>query len=271
MADDIFNLENVHYSYLKKFPALNGISIKVSKGARLAILGANGSGKSTLLQMLDGLVFPDKGKITGFGKELNEEAFCNDDFSRMFRKKVGFVFQNPDIQLFCPTVKDDILFGPLHLGGDRPSVMKKYEEVVNVLGINDLVDRAPYHLSIGEKRKVAIATVLAMDTEVILLDEPTAGLDPKTVRIIVDIILEEQKNGKTVITATHDLHVAEELADEAIILGKDKKIVHSGKIGEILPDMELLNSTNLIHVHRHKHDGDLHMHPHQHLHFHRHS
>lgn len=265
MAEQIFKLKDVHFSYLKKYPAICGIDMDIFGGQKIAILGANGSGKSTLLQLLDGLVFPDKGSICAFGRSLDDSIFNDADFSRSFRSKIGLVFQNPDTQLFCPTVRDDILFGPLQLGMDKAKMKQLTEQIISSLGIGDLLDRAPHQLSVGEKRKVSIASTLAIDPEVLLLDEPTAGLDPQTARHIMDIIIQANESGKTVITATHDLHIVEEIADTAYVLSRSKTIVWHGAVEELLADTELLQSNNLMHIHKHRHKDAVHIHPHQHI------
>jgi len=270
MGELIFKLDSVYFSYLNKFPALRGINMEIRKGEKLAILGANGSGKSTLLQLLDALIFPDKGSLSAFSRPLLETNFNDPEFCRMFRSSVGLVFQNPDIQLFCSTVKDDIYFGPLQLGIEKNEAKKRVEKVTEDLGIGDLLERSPHQLSVGEKRKVSIATVLVIEPEVILLDEPTAGLDPQTSRHIIDIIIEANERGKTIITATHDLHIVEEIADTAYILNRQKQIAKSGPAAQLLSDAELLREHNLTHIHKHRHNGQVHIHPHQHLDHHSH-
>lgn len=264
MTDNIFNLNNIFYSYLGRFPALNGVNLDIARGERVTIIGANGCGKSTLLQMLDGLIFPDSGRIEAFGSELSEKAFNDEKFSLEFRKKVGLVFQDPNIQLFCPTVKEDIMFGPLNLGMGKAEISERFEKLVTIIGIKDLLDRAPHQLSVGERRKVAIATTLIMDPEVIILDEPTAGLDPSTMRHIIDLIMSEHANGKTIVTSTHDLHLVEELAGIVYVFSRDKKIVAFGKPDDILQNEALLQENNLAHIHGHTHRGKVHVHPHVH-------
>jgi cobalt/nickel transport system ATP-binding protein len=262
MSENIFELKEVKYSYLSRFPALCGIDLQISKGEKIAIIGANGTGKSTLLQLLDGLIFPDQGSIKAFGVELSEKVLEDEAFSLKFRKKVGFVFQNPEVQLFCPSVKEDIIFGPLQLGVRETQIQTRLAAIATDLDIKDLLERAPHHLSIGEKRKVAIASVLAIEPEVIILDEPTAGLDPKTSRHIIDIILRANKNGKTIIISTHDLHIVEEIADKVYVFSHEKKIVKSGTPGEILEDAALLQANNLVHIHAHQHNNITHTHQH---------
>jgi cobalt/nickel transport system ATP-binding protein len=237
----------------------------VEEGHKIAVIGANGSGKSTLLHLLDGLFFADKGSVKFMGKDFAEKDFRDEAFSRNFRRTVGLVFQNPDVQLFCPTVKDDIVFGPLHLGMGKAQISQRLEELVVRLEIKDLLERSPHQLSIGEKRKVAIASSLIIDPAILLLDEPTAGLDPATTRHIIDLLNEAHQAGKTIITSTHDLHVVEEIADSIYVFNHDKKIIRSGPADAILNDMELLQQNNLVHVHKHRHKDKMHVHPHIHL------
>jgi len=265
MENVIFELKDVHFSYLSKFPALCGIDITIRQGEKIAIIGANGCGKSTLLNMFDGLIFPSKGTIKAFGKELKENDFNDEDFSIDFRKKVGLVFQNPDVQLFCPTVKEDITFGPLQLGVEKREIEKRLEGILSILDIKRLLDRSPHQLSVGEKRKVAIASTLMINPDILLLDEPTAGLDPLTTRHIIDLLIQANEAGKTIITSTHDLHIVEEISDTVYVFSQDKKIVKSGQPDLILKDMDLLQANNLVHIHAHRHKERIHVHPHVHL------
>lgn len=262
MNEIVFELKDVHFSYLGKFPALCGVNITIEKGYKIAIIGANGSGKSTLLHLLDGLIFPDKGEIKFFGKELTERSFRDENFTKTFRRTVGLVFQNPEVQLFCPTVKDDIVFGPLQLGVEKTEIRKRLDELVNLLDIADLLNRAPHQLSIGEKRKVAIASVLMINPDVLLLDEPSSGLDPLTTRQILDLLIQLNKDGKTIITATQDLHIVEEISDTVYVFSREKKIIKFGQPSEILSDEQLLHEHNLIHIHGHMHKGKIHIHQH---------
>lgn len=264
MSGTLFEVKDVSYSYLGKFPALNKVSLSIHKGEKVAVIGANGSGKSTLLHLLDGLVFPERGTVEAFGRPLTESALRDDGFSREFRSRVGFVFQNPDVQLFCPTVREDIVFGPLQMGIGKDEIARRMEKVVDILVIGHLIDRSPHQLSIGEKRKVAIASTLMVDPEVLILDEPTAGLDPHTVRHIMDLLVEANAAGKTVVTTTHDLHIVEELADTVFVFGQDKSIVGAGATRDILKDCSLLEEHNLMHVHSHRHQGVVHVHHHCH-------
>jgi cobalt/nickel transport system ATP-binding protein len=263
MMNTVFELQGIHYSYLGRYPALRDIDLTIRQGEKVAIIGANGTGKSTLLTLLDGLIFPNQGQIRVFGEPLNENVLLDENIAHRFRKRIGLVFQNADIQLFCPSVREDIAFGPLQLGVDEAEVNKRISEVAQVLNIMHLLDRVPHQLSIGEKRRVAIASVLAIDPDVYLFDEPTAGLDPLTVRHVVDFIVSANQRGKTIITATHDLHIVGEIADTVYVFGKDNRIVREGSPEVVLSDRLFLEKNNLIHIHRHKHDGKEHAHNHQ--------
>lgn len=264
MDNRMFQLKDVHFSYLKKFPALCGIDLQINRGEMICVIGANGSGKSTLLQLLDGLIFPDQGTIEFSGRQLRESDFNQDAFARGFRRKVGLVFQNPDVQLFCPTVKEDIIFGPLQLGMDKDLIEKRLRELLGLLEIGHLLDRSPHQLSVGEKRKVAIASTLIIDPEVLILDEPTAGLDPATTRHIIDLLIRANESGKTIVTSTHDLHIVEEISDTVYVFSQKKKIVSFGSPGDLLRNEQMLRDHNLIHIHTHRHKDKVHAHPHLH-------
>jgi cobalt/nickel transport system ATP-binding protein len=270
MGQPAFSLTNVHYAYPGDITALAGVTLDIGVGERVAVIGANGTGKSTLLTLLDALIFATEGSVRAFGEEISERSMKSAAAQLEFRRRVGFVFQNPDVQLFCPTVREDIAFGPLQMGVDHAVIRKKLDFVVDTMRIPHLLERSPHQLSIGEKKKAAIASVLVMEPEVLLLDEPTAGLDPQTMRDIIEVLDNAHKAGKTVIMATHDLHIVEEIADAVHVFGKEKTVIRSGTAEEILTDAEFLQANNLVHIHVHRHFGVKHMHPHDHLHQHSH-
>lgn len=245
----LFECENVHFAYQGRFPALAGVDLSIAPGERVALVGANGSGKSTLLSILDALAFPNQGQVRFDGRALTESAFDDEEFAVAFRRRVGMVFQNPDAQLFCPTVREDIAFGPLQLGVDPVAVTKRIDALTQELHLTPLLDRPPHMLSVGEKRKVCLATVLAIDPEVLLLDEPTAGLDPRTTTDLVERLHEASHSGKTIILATHDLHILPELADTVHVFGQDRRLAASGSTAEILANRALIEANNLVHVH----------------------
>jgi len=264
----IFELMEVSYSYLDSIPALREVSLTITAGGRVAILGANGSGKSTLLKLLDGLYFPTAGEVRAFGMPLTEKVLRDEAYA--FRRRVGLVFQDPDVQLFSPTVWDEVAFAPLQLGLPREEVVARVEGALEALGIEGLRDRAPYNLSEGEKKKVALASILSLDPEVWLLDEPTANLDPRTRGWAIDFLLSLAERGKTLVVATHDLEIADIVAQQVYVLGEDHRLTAEGPPQEVLADDELLLRTNLIHQHRHLHAGVEHRHPHRHWATHRH-
>ncbi len=266
MSKAIFELKDVHFSYLGKFPALCGINIDICAGESIAVIGANGSGKSTLLHLLDGLIFPTKGNIKAFDRRLQEDVFNDAEFSRFFRSRVGLVFQSYDAQLFCPTVKEDIVFGPLQFGMGKQEIKAKLESIAAQLKINHLLERPPHQLSIGEKHRVALASVLVYSPEVLLLDEPTAGLDPRTIRELIGLLLDYHSTGKTIIMATHDLHIVEELSDTVYVFSEEKTVAGVGPTQSILSDKALLERYNLLHIHAHRHKDAVHTHVHLHQH-----
>lgn len=266
---EVYCLDRVNYSYTGSLQVLKDLSLQFSSGERTVILGANGSGKSTLLLLLNGLVFAQSGHITAFGKPLLERTFEEAAFGRDFRKKVAFVFQNPDVQLFSSTVYEDVAFGPLQLGLSPHRVRETVDHLLETLRITDLRDRPPYTLSDGQKKKVAIATSLATDPEVLLLDEPTNGLDPRTQVWLIELLYDLHAQGKTIITATHDLSIVGDIADRAVVFSEEHCVAADGSLRGILSNEELLLSVNLIHEHAHMHGGIRHMHRHGHFgHFH---
>lgn len=266
----IFKLHQVEFSYVNDRPALKAIDVEVRQGEAVAILGSNGCGKSTLLSIMDGLLFPTGGIVEAYGTQLSEDQLSFEEFARFFRSRVAFVFQNPDVQLFCPTVLEEVSFGPLQLDLPKEEVRRRSHEVLTLLGIEHLADRAPFNLSGGEKKKVAIASVLSMNPEVLLLDEPGNGLDPRTQAWLIEFLQRLKEAGKTIVTATHDLSIVDEIAERILILDEDHRLAADGPGPEILRDQELLLKANLIHEHYHHHNGVLHRHLHSHVIGHRH-
>jgi len=265
MDEKVFEVKNVDYSCLGKFPALSGVNLEIRARERISVLGANGSGKSSLLHMLNGLIFPQQGEVRFMGRLLSEDVFRNEEFNSFFRKTVGFVFQNSDIQLFSPTVRDEIAFGPVQLGLSMEEMEERVNDLLDMLNIRNLSDRPPYQLSGGEKKKVAIASILAVNPDVLLLDEPTNGLDPKTQSWLLDLLEELHRVGKTLVTATHDLSIVERISDRTVVLGEDHTVAAARKTREILSDTPLLLNVNLIHEHLHCHNGMVHVHEHGHF------
>jgi cobalt/nickel transport system ATP-binding protein len=263
----MFQVDQVTFRY-GSVVALNKVSLDIREGRRSALLGANGSGKSTLLRMLDGLCFPDSGAISFRGDKIDPLTLEDDKFAQAFRRRVGLVFQNPDVQLFNPTVFDEVAFGPLQMRWSKNDIRDRVESTLETLEITHLKDRPPHRLSGGEKKRVAIASVLVLDPEVLLLDEPTAALDPRSQSQIIDLLIGWGDGKKTVITATHDLGLVEDIADDCFLLQNGTLVAHGAPAG-ILENESLLRGSNLIHEHRHAHPGlgieaGNHTHPHTH-------
>jgi cobalt/nickel transport system ATP-binding protein len=263
MTPALFEVAGVTYSY-EQITALAGATLSIPAGQRIALLGANGSGKSTLLRILGGLYFPAAGSVRFCGEALTEERFHDEEFSFAFRKRVGMVFQNPDVQLFNPTVFDEVAFGPLQLRWPAKDILRRAGEAMEGMGIAHLRDRPPHRLSGGEKKRVALASVLVLDPEVLLLDEPTSALDPRSLSHVIDLLAASKEAGKAVITATHNLDTLEEIADTCFVL-QNGRVVADGNPQAILGDVPLLERTGLLHAHRHVHpSGVEHSHPHRH-------
>ncbi len=261
----VFDLHNVSFHYPDGVVALSGVSLTVAEGERLALLGANGSGKSTLLKLLAGLAQPTSGEMSAFGAPLTAALLKDETKAQAFRRRVGVVFQSADVQLFNPTVRDEIAFGPLHLGLDRAEVEQRVEDALRLLGLEALAERAPYKLSGGEKKRVALGSVLVCDPEVLLFDEPTAGLDPRTQDWLVELLERLHAAGKALVLATHQLHELPRLADRAVVLAEDHTLAGEGAVHDVLADRDLLLHVNLIHEHAHYHGSLLHVHPHGHV------
>jgi cobalt/nickel transport system ATP-binding protein len=245
----VFDVQNVSFAYEGRQTALDQVSMQVRAGECLVVVGANGCGKSTLLKLLDGLYFPTAGTVLAFSDPLTEAALREDGFNFTFRRRVGLVFQDSDVQLFSPSVLDEVAFAPLQLGLGREQVLERVEAALQALRIEKLRDRAPHRLSGGEKRRVALASVLSLDPQVWLLDEPTSGLDPRSQGWLVEFILGQRQVGKTIVTATHDLGIVEQIATRVLVFDEDHRIAASGNPAEILHDHELLHRCNLSHYH----------------------
>ncbi len=268
--DPVYEMKGLAFGYPGSPPCLRDLDLTVSRGERLALAGANGCGKTTLLLIMAGLLFPTSGTVAFEGRPVSESALEALPFGPRFRRSVGLLFQNPDSQLFCPTVKEELAFGPLQLKLAHWEVDRRVEDGLALMGIHHLRDRAPHALSAGEKKRVALASLLVLSPSVLLLDEPTAGLDPRSQSVLVDLLGELAQAGLTLVTATHDMLLLPHLADRLLVLGEDHRVAREGPVKEILADEDFLQSMNLIHEHRHRHGPLVHSHPHSHGHSHDH-
>jgi cobalt/nickel transport system ATP-binding protein len=233
----LLEIEDLSFYYHDGTPALKGVSLSIGEGEKVAILGPNGAGKSTLLFHLNGIFLAQQGTVRVAG-----EVVTRDNEHRV-REKVGLVFQDPDDQVFSPTVWDDVAFGPLNLGLERQEIERRVEEALHAVGMWEYRSRAPHHLSYGQKKRVAIAGVLAMDPDVVVLDEPTAFLDPAGQRALLKILEGLHGEGKTVIIATHDVDMAAEWATSIILL-KEGRVLAQGDTC-LLVNEELVQAAGL--------------------------
>ena len=264
MTAPIFEAKQVRFAY-EHIPALRDLSLTIEAGRSVALVGANGSGKSTLLRLLDALCFPASGTLSFCGELLSPERLHDDNFALSFRRRVALVFQNPDVQLFNPTVFDEVAFGPLQMGWSSGEVVDRVNAALETMAIITLRDRPPYRLSGGEKKRVALASVIVLDPEVLLLDEPTSMLDPRSQSQLIDLIQNWKGTSKTVITATHQLEIVEDIAERVVVL-EQGSVTADASPAEVLSNGELLLRANLVHAHRHRHGSVVHSHPHLHSH-----
>jgi cobalt/nickel transport system ATP-binding protein len=226
--------------------ALAQVDLSIARGDAVAVIGPNGCGKSTLLKLLNGIIPLREGKYRFDGEEITAHSLKDPAFAKRFHQRVGFLFQNSNAQLFCPVVSDEIAFGPRQMGLGEPEVLKRVEDCLQFLGIGKLKARVPYHLSEGEKRKVALASVLALNPEVLVLDEPMNGLDPKMKRFLREIILSLNESGKTIICSTHDFKYIDDVFRTALVIGADHRVVRYGPYQEILQDKAFLRDQNIL-------------------------
>ena len=231
---------NITFSYDDGTEALNNVNLKVDKGDIVALLGKNGAGKSTLFLHFNGILRPDKGEIL-----IDEEKLKYDKKSLIkFRQKVGLVFQNPDDQIFAPSVEEDVAFGPLNLKLPMEEVQKRVHEALERVGMVGFEKKAPHHLSGGQKKRVAIAGILAMKPEIMVFDEPTAGLDPKGASKIINLLKELNEQGITIIISTHDVDLVPQYANKVYVL-HEGEIIGEGTAKDIFSNKELINKANL--------------------------
>lgn len=242
----MIDIKNLYYSYDENILALKNINFHADKGEAIALVGVNGSGKSTLMKILTGLVSQSSGSYFFQGEEITHKKLQKDSFSKAFHKKIGFVFQNSEVQLFCSNVYDEIAFGPRQMGMDEDEVHKRVQDTLKLLNIENLKYRQPYHLSGGEKKKVAIASVVVLNPEVYVFDEPMNGLDPKTKRFLRDFMLALNKAGKTIICSTHDFQYVEGVFQRAVVFSSDHEIIRDGNYEEIMKDEGFLFENNII-------------------------
>lgn len=199
----IINLSHISYNY-EEVSALNDISLEIYAGELIFFTGPNGCGKSTLFKLLNGLIFPTKGEYYFDNKKINKNTLQDNIFAKNFHKRIGYIFQNPDVQLFNATVYDEIAFGPRQMNLDEDIIHQRVNELLIYLNIQHLQDRPPYHLSGGEQKKVALAAILALNPDILMIDEPLNGLDNKTRQWFKDFLIDFIKANKTIFISTHE-------------------------------------------------------------------
>jgi cobalt/nickel transport system ATP-binding protein len=235
----LIETRDLTYTYPGNVTALHSLNFVAPRNARIAVIGSNGAGKSTLFKCFNGIFKPTLGSVLIRGEPITKENI------REVRKFVGIVFQNADDQIFSPTVEQDVAFGPTNLGLDDETVHHRVHEALRLVGIEDIAHRVPHHLSGGEKKRVAIAGVIAMEPEVLVLDEPTAGLDPQGVSDLVTFINSlSKKYGMTVIFSTHDVSLVAEVADYVYVMSRGR-FVAEGTIEKIFLQPDMLRSVRL--------------------------
>ncbi len=227
---DVLCVNNLFFSYPDGHSALHGVSLKLCNGDKVALVGPNGAGKSTLMLHLNGILH-GKGDIEIANKKLTKDNLPS------IRTMVGLVFQNPDDQLFSPTVFEDVAFGPLHMGLPEDEVRQRVDMALEAVRMTNYKDRLSHHLSVGEKKRIAIATVLSMNPSLLVLDEPSAGLDPRARRTLINLLRELKI---TMLVSTHDMALVKELFPRTIVMDEGK-VVADGLTQDILADEAFLN------------------------------
>lgn len=232
--NSIVQVKDLHFSYPDGHTALHGVSLNLCPSDKVALVGPNGAGKSTLMLHLNGIL-QGEGEIQVGGMPLTRDNLP------VIRAMVGVVFQNPDDQLFSPTVFEDVAFGPLHMGLPESEVIARVDSALEAVRMSAYRDRLSHHLSVGEKKRIAIATVLSMEPKILILDEPSAGLDPRARRTLINLLRELPI---TMLVSTHDMKLVQELFPRTIVMD-DGRIVADGRTDEILEDEKLLNEHGL--------------------------
>lgn len=240
MNEVYLSTKNLSYTYPDGTHALKNINLEIKKAKKVAIIGPNGAGKSTLFSHFNGLTEATSGLI-----EIDGKAMKYDKKSLLeVRQKVGIVFQDPNDQLFAPTVKEDVAFGPMNLGLNYEEVEKRVSEALEMVEMTEFRDKTPHHLSGGQQKRVAIAGIIAMRPEIMILDEPTAGLDPAGVDKVLSILNNLNKEGMTIVISSHDIEMVNEFADEIFVLNHGE-IIANGDKHEIFSDKELIKRAHL--------------------------
>jgi cobalt/nickel transport system ATP-binding protein len=240
----MIDMRNVSFKY-KDVEAIKNITVKIKDGESVALIGANGSGKSTLLKLINGIVFPNNGTYYFDGVNICKKQLENSRYSKIFHKKIGFLFQNSDAQLFSPTVYEEIAFGPRQMGLEESVVKERVEDCLELLQIYDLKHRQPYNLSGGEKKRVALASVLSLNPEILTLDEPMNGIDPKGKKFLRELLLKLNLAGKTIICSTHDFEYTKGIFKRALVFSENHEIIRDDLYENVINDEKFLEENNI--------------------------
>lgn len=240
MKETIIEIKNLKYAYTSDKPALRGIDVTIGKGERIAVIGSNGAGKSTFFLNLNGVLTPDSGEIYFKGQKLTRDK---KDLNTL-RKSIGIVFQDADNQIIASTVMGEVSFGPMNLKLPREEVVRRVDEALEYMNITDFKDRPPHYLSGGEKKRITIADIIAMHSEVIVFDEPTAALDPLNAEMLEEVLEKLAAQEKTMLISTHDVDFAYRWAERALVFC-DGQIIADAPPVEIFNDAEILRRANL--------------------------
>jgi cobalt/nickel transport system ATP-binding protein len=238
MEKPILEIRNLHYCYGSGKTALDGVNMDIFEGERIAVVGPNGAGKSTFFLNTNGVLTPDEGEIVYRGTTINKKNL------KELRKNIGIVFQDADNQIIASSVLAEVGFGPMNLKLPREEVMERVEEALRYMNLQEYKDRPPHYLSGGEKKRVSIADIIAMKSEIIIFDEPTAGLDPVNSEMLEEVLRKLSSEGKTLLISTHDVDFAYRWADRVIVFSQGR-IIADGKPLEAFKDNEVLKKANL--------------------------
>jgi cobalt transport protein ATP-binding subunit len=234
----ILKIEDLHYTYGNGKAALDGVNVDIYKGEKIAVMGSNGSGKSTFFLNIDGVLTPEQGRI------IYRDTVINKKNLKELRKNIGIVFQDADNQIIASTVKAEVAFGPMNLKLSKEEVLHRVDEALEYMNISNLKDRPPHYLSGGEKKRVSIADIIAMKSEIIIFDEPTAALDPVNAIMLEEVLGKLGAQGKTMIISTHDVDFVYRWAERVIVFCEGK-IIADGDPIEIFKNTKILKQANL--------------------------
>lgn len=237
-TDSILEVQNLHFSYNDEKHALDGVSVKIHEGEKIAVLGSNGAGKSTFFLSINGVLKPHKGEVIYRGETITKKRLNH------LRKNVGIVFQDADNQIIASTVMAEVSFGPMNLKLPKEEVLRRVDKALNYMNISQFRDRPPHYLSGGEKKRVSIADIIAMESEVIIFDEPTAALDPLNAQMLEEVLEKMGQEGRTILLSTHDVDFAYRWAERVLVFHEGKIIADDSPL-HVFRQEELLQMAHL--------------------------